>query len=150
MSKIYKKKSDPSSYKKSILIGSVVSFLLFLAIPLLQIFTSYEKAPEYIESLEMAPPPPPPPPEEPPPPPEPEEEEPPPELESDPPPLSLEQLDMALEPGTGGSLAGDFALPDFDAKKANLGMDLFDISDLDFRPGFRRPPLIKFPPKLLI
>ena len=91
--------------------------------------------------------PPPPPPEDPPPPPEHEEEEPPPELDSSPPPISLEQLDMALEPGTGGALSGDFALPSFDAKKTNLGMDIFDINDLEKKPQPRRQLPPRYPAK---
>lgn len=118
-----------------ILIGIGVSALLFLAIPLTQIFTEYKKAPEEIEALEMATPPPPPPPEEPPPPPEPEKEEPPPELDTPPPPISLEQLDMALNPGTGGALGGDFALPSFDVSGQDLGgVEIFDLGDVDSPP----------------
>ena len=132
MTKTFKSlKESKKNRNNSIIIGIAVSFLLFLAIPLTQIFNNYDKSPESIDSFEIAPPPPPPPPEDPPPPPEPEEEEPPPELDSPPPPISLEQLDMALEPGTGGALSGDFALPSFDAKKTNLGMDIFDINDLE-------------------
>ena len=146
MPKPFKKPKELKNSYSGLLIGLAFSFLLFLAIPLTQIFTNYEKAPESIDSLEIAPPPPPPPPEDPPPP-ESEEEEPPPELDTPPPPISLEQLDMALEPGTGGSLSGDFALPTFDAKKADLGMDIFNINDLDKIPGFRRPPNITYPAK---
>ena len=124
MPKPFKKPKELKNSSSGLMIGLAFSFLLFLAIPLTQLFTTYEKAPESIDSLDIAPPPPPPPPEDPPPP-EPEEEEPPPELDTPPPPISLEQLDMALEPGTGDSLSGDFALPTFDAKKADLGMDIF-------------------------
>ena len=137
MPKPFKKPKELKNSYSGLLIGLAFSFLLFLAIPLTQLFTTYEKAPESIDSLEIAPPPPP----------EPEEEEPPPELDTPPPPISLEQLDMALEPGTGGSLSGDFALPTFDAKKADLGMDIFNINDLDKIPGFRRPPNITYPAK---
>ena len=116
-------------------LGIGVSGLLFLAIPLTQIFISYEKSPEEIEALEIAPPPPPPPPEDPPPPPEPEKEEPPPELDTPPPPISLEQLDMALNPGTGGSMAGDFALPTFDVSGSDLGgLEIFELGDVDSPP----------------
>ena len=148
MAKTFKSlKESKKNRNNSIIIGIAVSFLLFLAIPLTQIFNEYNKSPESIDSYEVAPPPPPPPPEDPPPPPEPEEEEPPPELDSPPPPISLEQLDMALEPGTGGALSGDFALPSFDARKTNLGMDIFDINDLDKKPQARRllPP--RYPAK---
>ena len=54
-------------------------------------------------------------------PPPPEEEEPPPELEEEPPQLSLDQLDIALNPGTGGSLAGDFAMPTIGTSARDLG-----------------------------
>lgn len=116
-------------------LGIGVSGLLFLAIPLTQIFTTYQKSPEEIEALEIAPPPPPPPPEDPPPPPEQEQEEPPPELDTPPPPISLEQLDMALNPGTGGSMAGDFALPTFDLSGSDLGgLEIFELGDVDSPP----------------
>ena len=148
MAKTFKSLKKSSKNKNtSIFVGIAVSFLLFLAIPLTQIFTSYEKKSETIDTLEIAPPPPPPPPEEPPPPPEPEEEEPPPELDSPPPPISLEQLDMALEPGTGGALSGDFALPSFDARKTDLGMDIFDINDLEKKPIARRQMPPRYPSK---
>ena len=128
------------------LLGIGVSGLLFLAIPLTQIFTTYEKSPEEIESLDMAPPPPPPPPEDPPPPPEPEKEEPPPELDTPPPPISLEQLDMALNPGTGGSMAGDFALPTFDVNSTDLGgLEIFELGDVDSPPQPRTKIEFSYP-----
>jgi len=65
---------------------------------------------------------------------EPPEEEPPPELEEEPPDLSLDQLDIALNPGTGGSLAGDFGMPSFASLK-DLGTSSFlDFSQLDQVP----------------
>lgn len=136
MAKIYNPPKHRTGMRATgTLIGIGVSALLFLAIPLTQIFTEYEKTSEEIDALEIATPPPPPPPEEPPPPPEPEKEEPPPELETPPPPISLEQLDMALNPGTGGSLAGDFALPSFDVSGQDLGgVEIFDIMDADKKP----------------
>lgn len=147
MAKVYHLPKGKDTLRKSAQFGIAISVLLFLAIPLTQLFMEYEKAPESIEGLEIAPPPPPPPPEEPPPPPEPEEEEPPPELDTPPPPISLEQLDMALEPGTGGSLAGDFALPTFDVNAKDLGgLDIFDINDLENKPMPRRQGSPRYPP----
>ena len=147
MAKVYHPPKGKDTLQKSAQFGIAISVLLFLAIPLTQLFMNYEKAPESIEGLEIAPPPPPPPPEEPPPPPEPEEEEPPPELDTPPPPLSLEQLDMALEPGTGGSLAGDFALPTFNVNAQDLGgLDIFDINDLENKPMPRRQGSPRYPP----
>lgn len=117
------------------LLGIGVSGMLFLIVPLTQIFTDFQKEPDQIEALNVAPPPPPPPPEDPPEPPPPEEEEPPPELDTPPPPISLEQLDMALNPGTGGSMAGDFALPTFDVSGSDLGgLEIFELGDVDSPP----------------
>ena len=143
MSSVYKSPKGQDTRTVGTLLGIAVSGLIFLAIPLTQIFTEYQKAPSDIEAIEMAAPPPPPPEDEPPPPPEPEEEEPPPELDTPPPPISLEQLDMALEPGTGDSLSGDFALPKVDLKQ-NLGsLDIFNLSDVDKKPQpkSRRDPI---------
>jgi protein TonB len=68
-------------------------------------------------------------------PPPPEEEEPPPELAEEPPQLSLDQLDIALNPGTGGSLAGDFSMPTIGTSQRDLGTeDFVDFSDLDQMP----------------
>jgi protein TonB len=79
-----------------------------------------------------------------------EEEEPPPELEEEPPQLSLDQLDIALNPGTGGSLAGDFAMPTISTSQRDLGSDdFFDFSDLDQVPrpigvtGFNFPSRLR-------
>jgi protein TonB len=146
MPTIYTAPKGKGTLAGGIILGIGVSALLFIAIPLTQIFTQYEKAPEEIEALEMATPPPPPPPDEPPPPPEPEQEEPPPELDTPPPPISLEQLDMALNPGTGGSLAGDFALPTFDVNQGDLGgLDIFDITELEDKPQPKRQSPPRYP-----
>ena len=146
MSSVYKPPQGKGTLTAGTVCGIIVSLLIFLAIPLTQIFTEYEKAPEEIEALEMAPPPPPPPPEDPPPPPEPEEEEPPPELDTPPPPLTLDMLDLALEPGTGNSLAGDFALPTFDVGQKDLGgLDIFDINAVDTKPQPRKQASPNYP-----
>lgn len=119
----------------SLSLGIAVSLLLFIAIPLTQIFTNYERSNNEIDLIEFAPPPPPPPLEEPPPPPPPEEEKPPEEFEPPQPPISLEQLEIALEAGTGEAVGGDFAMPNLTIKKDELGgLEIFDINDLDTRP----------------
>lgn len=146
MPSIYKPPQGKGTFAGGAVIGIAVSGLLFLAISLTQIFSDYKKAPEEIQSLEVAPPPPPPPPEEPPPPPEPEKEEPPPELDTPPPPISLEQLEMALNPGTGGSMAGDFALPSFELKGDALGgLDIFELGDVDSPPRPRTKIEFRYP-----
>lgn len=71
--------------------------------------------------------------EEPPPPPEQDEAEP--ELEEEAPQLSLAQLEVALNPGTGGSLVGDFVMPTVNTTAADLDTaDFVDFSDLDQVP----------------
>ncbi|MFQ3270298.1 MAG: protein TonB [Lentimonas sp.] len=135
MSKLYKAPQGKGSLATDTIIGIAISVLLFLAIPLTQLFTEYEKAPTEIEALEVAPPPPPPLDEPPPPPPEPEKEEPPPELKTPPPPITLDQLDLALNPGTGAAGAGDFALPSFDVSQSDLGgLEIFELGDVDSAP----------------
>lgn len=79
-----------------------------------------------------------------------EEEEPPPELESEPPQLSLDQLDIALNPGTGGSLMGDFSLPAIPTSQQELGTeDFVDFSDLDQIPRPVGVTGFNFPRRLL-
>jgi protein TonB len=120
---------------RSLLIGTGFAALLFLVMALAQMMGKVEPprseidetvmafVPPEIEQLEE---------EEPPPP---EEEEPPPELEEEPPQLSLDQLDIALNPGTGGSLAGDFSMPTIGTSQKDLGTeDFVDFSDLDQIP----------------
>jgi protein TonB len=88
----------------------------------------------------LPPPPPPPPVEE-----EKEEEKPeeepppPPKLAEETPPLDLSQLELALNPGTGGGAGGDFEvrLPVGGASGQGEGGDvdqLFSMSDLDQKP----------------
>ena len=82
-------------------------------------------------------------------PPPPEEEEPPPELEEAPPQLTLSQLDLALNPGTGGSLAGDFAMPAIATSASDLGTaDFVDFSDLDQMPRPLPGSKLDFPRRL--
>ncbi len=133
----------------SLLLGIGFAWLLFVLMALAQMLGEVrvpEKdlveqvvaytAPE-IEELEEEPPPPPP------------EEEPPPELEVEPPQLSLAQLDIALNPGTGGSLAGDFAMPTIAANSSALGTeDFVDFSDLDQTPRPLPGSTLDFPRRL--
>lgn len=82
-------------------------------------------------------------------PPPPEEDEPPPELEAEPPQLTLDQLNIALDPGTGGSLVGDFAMPTIAATGSALGTeDFVDFSDLDQAPRPMPGSQLDFPRRL--
>jgi len=119
----------------SVLAGLAFALLLFVVMALAQMMgkteppkSEFEESmmayvpPEVVEIEEEPPPPP-------------EEEEPPPELEAEPPQLSLDQLDIALNPGTGGSLAGDFSMPTIATSSAALGTeDFVDFSALDQIP----------------
>jgi len=95
-------------------------------------------------------PPPEPPPPEPPPPPEEEEPEEQPELEQPPQQLDLSQLESALNPGTGGALAGAFDLESFNVMpNAASEMQIFDVVDLDRRPRLIQRVMPEYPEDLL-
>lgn len=134
-SRSFRLPSSRAELPASILAGLAFAAALFVAMALVQQMGEVVvpvrsvdetvvafQAPEILELEEEEPPPP-------------EEEEPPPELEKEPPLLSLAQLDIALNPGTGGSLAGDFALPALAAATRDLGTeDFVDFSALDQTP----------------
>jgi protein TonB len=122
--------------------GLVLAFGLFLVLPLLESITSTAQTDMIVQGVNTAlPPPPPPPPVE-----EEKEEEkpeeeppPPPKLAEETPPLDLSQLELALNPGTGGGAGGDFEvrLPVGGASGQGEGGDvdqLFSMSDLDQKP----------------
>ncbi len=131
----YRLPTSRSELPASVLAGLIFAFALFVAMALTQMMGKvavpvrsveetivHFKAPELldIEIIEEAPP---------------EDEEPPPELEQEAPLLSLSQLDIALNPGTGGSLAGDFAMPGLASASRDLGTeDFVDFSALDQMP----------------
>jgi protein TonB len=73
----------------------------------------------------------------------------PPELEPEPPRISLDQLEIALSPGTGGSLAGDFALPTIAIDARSLGDEFVDFSALDQTPRPIGVTGFDFPRRLL-
>ena len=58
----------------------------------------------------------------------------------------MAELEASLEVGSG-DMSGDFALPSFDARKSNLGMDIFDINDLEKKPMARRQLPPRYPSK---
>ena len=135
MPRVYMPPDPKRARPVGVVVGLAVSILIFLAIPLTQIFNDYSKSPEEILGIDLAPPPPPPPLEDPPPPPEPEPEKTPPEIERPPPSISLEELEIALEPGTSVAMQSDFALPSLTVNSDELGgLDIFDINDLDKKP----------------
>lgn len=148
---IYKNdyRQSRSTASLGLLLGILLSGGIFLLIPFLQLMEERPDRTETLEALEVAPPPPPPPPpDEPPPPPEEEDTEPP-ELETPPPMPTLDQLDLALNPGTGGDLGISVGLGvDFETESATEMMDLFGFEDLDEIPRVVRPGRIEYPPNL--
>jgi protein TonB len=127
----------------------VVSALLFMVLPVLQVITKPLTRDLTIRTVEVAnvPPPPPPPMEEPE---EPEpEEEPPPPPAADAQPLDLSQLELALNPGDGGFGSGDFAINLQGVTGNSEEVDaIFSLSDLDQKPRVVYQPAPIYPPEL--
>lgn len=138
-----------SELSLSLLLGGGFTFVLFVLMALAQLIGEVDPpnnelveqvvayTPPKIEEIEEELPPPP------------EEEEPPPELELEVPQLSLAQLDLALNPGTGGSIVGDFSMPTIHATASSLGTaDFVDFSDLDQTPRPLPGSNLDFPRRL--
>ncbi len=133
----------------SLLLGALATAVLFVLVPLVQSLDP--ERPEVLELEEInlaAPPPPSPPTADEPPPSQPEEDEPP-ELEVPPPMLSLEQIEISLNPGIGGDVTAaglrmDF---DFETESAEEMMAIFEFSDLDKVPHITRRCRFRYPPR---
>ena len=70
-------------------------------------------------------------------------------IEKEPPELSLDQLDVALNPGTGGNLASsDLSVPDFSVGAQALSMNFINFRDLDNKPRPTRQITPVYPPAL--
>lgn len=143
----FQKSKHPSSRRGlSLLYGAGAALLALLLVPLTQILRLEKEQPIKIQKLEVAPPPPPPPPEEPPPPPEAEEEAPP-ELEVPRPKPTLEQLEVSLNPGTGGQIGIDLAIDlDIATESAEQLEELFGFGELDDIPHLVREGRFRYPP----
>lgn len=133
------------------LLGAIaMTVAFFLVLPIIQAIGQGPE-PEYqvfdVESANL-PPPPPPPEEEPEP--EPEEEPEPPELTEESQPLDLAQLELALDPGFGGSgLSGDFAMKLMPGAASGEEVEeLFSMADLDQKPRCIYQPGPDLTPKL--
>lgn len=122
---------------------------LFLLLPITQFIGGFKPKDHTVRRVEVSLPPPPPPPPEPPPD-EPPPPEPPPRMDPPVQPLSLNQLEMAINPGVGGALAGDFALSDFSMRAEESAQEIlmFEIRDLDQRPTLIRPGQEFYPPSM--
>lgn len=135
MAQLFTVTRTPANRGLGFLLGCGVALFTMLLVPLTQFMEPERDRVELIESVEMAaPPPPPPPPEEPPPPPEPDKAEPP-ELEQPPPMPTLEQLEVSLNPGTGGPPGLDIGMGiDFSTEPTAQLEEIFGFGELDELP----------------
>lgn len=127
----------------TILTAGALTVAVFLVLPLTQTVSGARESLQVV-NMESVTPPPPPPPDEPPPPedkPEPAKE--PEQLQEDTslPPMSLSQLEMALEGGTGSGI-GDFSFGFNTASNMVDQIDVFELSQLDKAPT----PTMQIPP----
>lgn len=129
----------------------VLTALVFLVLPLIQQATKPPGGDTEIRQVSTVnlPPPPPPPPEEE----EKKEEEPPPPqmTEMEAPPLDLSELELALNPGFGDGMGGDFGvrlLAAAEGKAAEAADAIFSLSDLDQTPRVVYQPAPDYPPDM--
>lgn len=137
----------------TLLLGAALTVVLFLLLPVLQDIGKQKIDTDVLlTSVDTVEPPPPPPAaqekkEEPPP-----EEAPPPELTESAPPLDLSQLELALNPGMGEGMCGDFAVKLSVAGAEGGGMqssdDIFSLADLDQAPRVVFQPAPQYPPEM--
>lgn len=117
------------------LLGVLAALGIFAILPLMHLLGSWDSGGPNISTESAAVQPPPPPIDEPPPPPEQDKDMDEPEMDEPPPPMTLAQLEMALEPGTGGA-TGDFGFGDYGKEiDALAGMQIFNLSDVDQKPS---------------
>ena len=130
-----------------VLLGALLLTLgIFMLLPILQAVTG-SKPPgmDLVDVSTVNLPPPPPPVEEEEEEEEPEEEPPPPQMDAEVPPLSLDQLSLALNPGFGEFMGGDFKVDlRSTSTTARQAEQLFSLADLDQEPRaiFRGSPKI--------
>ncbi|MBI1178864.1 TonB family protein [bacterium] len=143
MKHVYQPPQMERSGVSTILTAGALTVAVFLVLPLTQTVSGARESLQVV-NMESVTPPPPPPPDEPPPPedkPEPAKE--PEQLQEDTslPPMSLSQLEMALEGGTGSGI-GDFSFGFNTASNMVDQIDVFELSQLDKAPT----PTMQIPP----
>ncbi|MDQ8204375.1 energy transducer TonB [Pelagicoccus sp. SDUM812003] len=113
----------------------IMTLIVFAFLPFMHYLGKYASDSVTVTTEDSSIAPPPPPPEEQPPPPEDEKDVEEPEMEEPPPPMTLSQLEMALNPGSGDAV-GDFGFGDFDTGIDALeGMTIFSLADVDKKPS---------------
>lgn len=114
--------------------GILITLALFGIMPLLQFIEARANNGPNLAADDASVQPPPPPPDDQPPPPDNEDEVDEPEMDEPPPPMTLSQLEMALNPGSGDAV-GDFGFGDFNTGiDALAGMKIFSLADVDKLP----------------
>ncbi|HRU94878.1 MAG TPA: energy transducer TonB [Anaerolineae bacterium] len=138
----------------ALVLGVVLTIALFLVLPVLENIGRPEKRADLtLTTVDAVEPPPPPPTVEEQKPEPPPEEAPPPELTETAPPLDLSQLELALNPGLGEGLGGDFAVKlSVAGADGSSGMqssdEIFALADLDQAPRVVFQPAPAYPPEM--
>jgi protein TonB len=132
MRTVYNPPHFPRTSAAPVLGAVIATLILFLILPFTQLFSNVRREIVLLRPLEVVIPPPPPPPKQPPEEKKPEEK---PELKEKPKPLTLSQLELALNPGVGGALEGDFGLG-FAASAPDVveEMKIFELFEVDKEP----------------
>ncbi len=134
MSTNYKSSNQDGNLFANGTLGLIFTAAIFIVLPAMHILGQISLNTREVVTMDASEAPPPPPPEDLPPPPEENEELEKPEVEEPPPPMTLSQLEMALNPGSGNAM-GDFGFGDFDSGIDALGdMEIFDLRDVDKLP----------------
>jgi protein TonB len=130
--------------------AAAITLLIFMILPFTQMLSNVQKTILTIRQIEIALPPPPPPPKQPPPEEQKREEKP--EMKDKLKPLTLAQLEVALNPGTGGALAGDFGFGfggfEVTAEDVMREMKIFQLSEVDKEPQILYQAQPNYPPRL--
>ncbi len=134
MSTNYKSSNQDGNLFANGTLGLLFTAAIFVVLPAMHILGQITLDAREVVAVDANDQPPPPPPEDLPPPPEENEELEKPEVEEPPPPMTLSQLEMALNPGSGNAM-GDFGFGDFNTGIDALGdMEIFDLRDVDKLP----------------
>jgi periplasmic protein TonB len=134
MSPLQTPKNSPLRRGVVLVAGIIAALGLFVAIPFIQAVSTGFKDPAKINEVSFVLPPPPVVEIDTPPPPKQEDDDQEIEMDKEPPRLNLDQLELALNPGTG-DLGGGINF-DLSLDSRSLGTDdlIFDIDDVDERP----------------
>ena len=134
MSTNYVSSNQKGNFFSNLALGLALTVGIFIVLPMMHILGNIDNLGQNLKTEDNSEQPPPPPPEDLPPPPENKDELDKPDMEEPPPPMSLTQLEMALNPGSGNAM-GDFGFNDFDTGIDALeGMQIFELGDLDKHP----------------